>query len=124
MKRRNFLSQPAAALAGVSALGRELRSQPSEASHGAGARHGKGYEVEVPDTLDLVDRANLSLHVLTEVYDPAYDYEMFERVDYAKNPPVMSKDVGGMLTIQPKFLESLAMMRVMTGSKYNIEIDS
>ena len=41
------------------------------------ARKGKRYEVEIPDTLDLAERARVALNGLSGVLDPEFNYEMY-----------------------------------------------
>ncbi len=76
----------------------------------------------VPDTLDLVDHANLEINVLTSCLAPEYDYEQYDFLDFRVNPPLF-KLGGGLINLNPKMAEALLRLRVMTGSKYNLDID-
>jgi hypothetical protein len=83
---------------------------------------GERYEALVPDTLDLVDHANLAINVLTSCLAPEYDYEQYDFLDFRVNPPLL-KLGGGLINLNPKWAEALPRLRVMTGSKHNLDID-
>jgi hypothetical protein len=87
---------------------RELSKTPEETS---------------PDTLDLADRAELALHALTGALDPERNYEIYFCV-YFRNPARMAHESTGLPTNNPKFAESLPMMRVMCGSDFNLDIEA
>jgi len=76
----------------------------------------------IPDTLDLADRAALALHALTGALDPDYGYELYFVVQFCRNPAVMIHEGTGLATNNPKFAEAQAMMRVMSGSDFNLDI--
>jgi hypothetical protein len=80
---------------------------------------GERYEVQVPDTLDLQERAELAINALTRCTNPAADYDVYFYGDMQRNPPVMYRQMH----IFGKFDESLAMMRIMTGSDLNQQVD-
>lgn len=75
-----------------------------------------------PETLDLAARAELALHALTGALDPERDFEIYFRV-YFRNPPRMQHEMTGLPTNNPKFAESLPMMRVMCGSDLNLDVE-
>lgn len=77
----------------------------------------------VPDTLDLADRANQAINCLTGALDPERGYEIYFYVNFSANPPIMTHDMTGFPTNNPKFAESLPMMRLMSGSLHNVEVD-
>ncbi len=80
------------------------------------------YEDLVPDTLDLQDRAALAVNALTEVPDPAADYEAYFWVSFNTSPPSMQHDFDSpMLTV--KFMATLPLMRLMSGSRQNEHVD-
>jgi len=85
---------------------------------------GTRYEAVVPDTLDLAERAEISLRVLTGALDPDRDYELYFYVRFRSKPPFMAHERTGLPTNNPKFAESLPMMRVMCGSNYNREVET
>ena len=84
---------------------------------------GERYEVEVPDTIDLVDHANCALNMATRLWAPEWGYELLNSIDMSTNPPKFSMGSGGLLTESPKITETIPMLRVMTGSTYNIDMD-
>ncbi len=86
------------------------------------AYEGERYEIEVPDTLDLVDLANNSINQLTRCVAPEYDYDQYTSLDVDKNPPVMTV-YGGLVNLNPKWSEALAGLRVVTGSAFNLDVD-
>ena len=44
-------------------------------------------------------------------------------IDMSTNPPKFSMGSGGLITEGPKITETIPMLRVMTGSTYNIDMD-
>jgi hypothetical protein len=88
------------------------------------ALNGEHYEAEVPDTLDLSDRARLAINGLTRGLDAEHDYEHYFLTLYMKDPPEMwHTGSGDMSCCNPKWCESLPMMRVMSGSDFNVAIE-
>ena len=85
------------------------------------AYEGGRYEAMVPDTLDLQERAALAVNVLTESTDPEADYEMYWLVHLRRNPPVMQHDFSD--HCQCKFMEALPLMRIISGSDQNEQVD-
>ncbi len=85
---------------------------------------GSRYEATVPDTLDLADRAKISLNCLTGALDPESDYEIYFYTRFRANPPFMYHDRTGLAANNSKFAESMPMMRVMCGSNFNREIET
>ena len=57
-----------------------------EASAHFSAPRGEYYESEVPDTLDLADRASLAMNHLTGMVDPTQDYEIYISTTFCSNP--------------------------------------
>jgi hypothetical protein len=80
------------------------------------------YQATVPDTLDLARRAEYALHGLTQVLDPDMDYELYLRGTFSTNPAHMYHENTGLPTNNPKFAESLAMMREMVGGEKYMDI--
>src|SRR5687768_10350616 len=72
---------------------------------------GERYEVEIPNTLDLAERAAIAINCLTE------DGHLGPGWFYSKSPMMSHLDCA------PKYLESLPLMRIMSGSMQNIEQD-
>lgn len=84
--------------------------------------NGKHYDATVPDTLELQDRAQLALHCMTETTDPEADYEPYYVTFFNLDPPRMVHNSWHGSTL-PKYIESVALMRVMTGSQQNADVD-
>jgi hypothetical protein len=134
MNRRRFLQKSvktAAALASVSALSKSSPAlglnwtKPGNLSlESEVALDGEFYEAEVPDTLDLASRAGIAINGLTRGIDPAHDYEHFFLILYMKDPPEMwHTGSGDMSCCNPKWSESLPMMRIMSGSRLNVAVE-
>ena len=83
---------------------------------------GDRYEAVVPDTLDLAERAALAINGLTGPLDPMADYELYWRACFHHNPPIMGHDFND--HVQAKFHESLPLMRLISGSHQNEEVDT
>ena len=81
---------------------------------------GEFYDVQVPDTLDLADRADRALNALVGMLDPQLNYEIWFHSFLGTNPPYMYHDTTGLPTNNPKFAESFPYMRVMTGSQFGL----
>jgi hypothetical protein len=84
---------------------------------------GERYEVEVPDTLDLAERAALAINAMTRVVDPDRDYELYFVAEFAEDPPKLYHDWCGIFNTS-KFLEALPLMRIMCGSDFNADVDA
>jgi hypothetical protein len=96
------------------------RSLPAEVS--VAPYPGERYEAEIPDTLELTDHARLAINALTRLVTPEWDYEQYCGIRVNSNPPVFNIG-GGLVNINPKWLEALPGLRIMTGSTENIGID-
>ncbi len=83
---------------------------------------GVRYQAEVPDTLDLADRAKLALNGLGGSLDPDLNYEMYFFIRYCTNPPFMFH-WGYDPTNEPKFAESFPLMRTASGSDLYAEAE-
>ena len=59
--------------------------------------------------------------MLTEDLEPSLDYEQNFWVYFNSQPPVMTRDFSSVCDL--KFLESLPLMRVITGSQWNQDIE-
>ena len=82
---------------------------------------GDYYEMQVPDTLDLQKRAKLAVHGLTSCTDPEADYEIYWRVYLRGDRPVMRRDLNNQ--VQLVLQQSLALMRLVSGSDENVAVD-
>ncbi len=76
----------------------------------------------LPDTLDLADRGLLAQRALTGALDYENDYELYFIALFFRKPAVMYHEGTGLPTNNPKFAESQALVRLMSGSDYNLEI--
>ncbi|MFA5058880.1 MAG: hypothetical protein WC485_12255, partial [Opitutaceae bacterium] len=83
---------------------------------------GESYNDLVPDTLDIAERAELAVNGLTGPLDPAYDDELYFQARLIHNPPVMLHDWFDWYGL--KFCESLSLLRSVTGSTLNRDVDS
>jgi len=78
----------------------------------------------LPETLDLADRARLAINGLTSAVDSDDHYNMYFLVRWTSKPAyLLHMDIGDFLCCQPKWLESLPMMRVMSGSDQNLDVE-
>ena len=83
---------------------------------------GERYEANVPDTLELQDRAQFALHNMTEATDPDADYEPYYIISLTDDPPMMLHNSWHGASL-PKYMETVSLMRIMTGSDQNTEVD-
>jgi len=113
------------ALRSLSRVERELGyvdERVSEAELPAPHFAGERYEAEVPETLELTDRALLAINAYTRMLDPAMDHRFYGNANFMRKPPVLI--MGGGYECTSKQLESLLLMRIMTGSTYNADMDN
>jgi len=92
MKRRTFLkAATTSAVVGTAGLGaaRTLKAAAAEDTKN------ERYKAEVPDTLDLAQRAGLVVNALTGAADLKHNYECFTCAHVDHNPPYMSHKSGG-----------------------------
>ncbi len=134
MNRRKFLTQTAKGVAAwqltanlsPNAKTKEGETTTDQGSSGrqinAPAQPGKYYEDEVPDTLDLAERARWGLNYFTEIIEEKLDYEMCLSADLDKSQPpylrCFTSDIGA---CQAKAMEAMAFCRLMSGSAQNLE---
>jgi hypothetical protein len=83
---------------------------------------GEYYDAVVPATLDLAERARLAIHGMTSMINPSLDNEMYFIVNHMSQPPSMDLSPSDLDT-QGKFIESTALMRIVSGSKENLSVD-
>src|SRR2546428_7610531 len=84
---------------------------------------GKRYRAVVPDTLDLAERAKLSVHGLTSFLNEKANYGPYGHTYFDADPPYMS-DLPGGPPNWGKITESLLMARAMCGSTENLGIEA
>ena len=82
---------------------------------------GRRYEDTVPDTLDIQERMALAVNGLTGPTDAHKDHLIYFLVRFRANPPCMLH--GPPDQCQPKFMESLNLMRLASGSTLGEHID-
>ena len=81
---------------------------------------GKTYEDLVPDTTDIAEMSKLAINVLTCGTNRRQDYEQYFSV-YMGNPLRMAHNFSDWCT--PKYMEALALLRVVTGSTSMAQVD-
>ena len=82
---------------------------------------GKYYEALVPDTLDLAQRAELSVNVLTHNTEPTMAYCVYQGFNYHEVPP--KKWALSWLT-SGKIIFALPMLRSACGSDQGLDVES
>ena len=81
------------------------------------AVRGEYYQISVPDTLDLAERARLGVHHLTSIIRPEKDFEMWNSGWFhTNNQPIANYWFGSLTACQMKCMEALAMEQVVCGS--------
>jgi hypothetical protein len=93
------------------------------------ARKGSIYEAEVPDTLDLAERARWGVNALTGIVDPGRGYQPHQCLRPYRNPPVLSPEPGGYMfaggnEMWGKHVEALLEMRLASGSEHERSVDA
>jgi hypothetical protein len=124
LSRLPGLSFPAAVLSDVAPTTSRVEYArqaipPFELPHFLGQR----YDDNVPDTLDIAERARLGLHVLTSITDPASDYEIYWLTDFFRQPPAMVHDFNDWVQLGEGLMESLPLMRLASGDDMNAAVD-
>jgi hypothetical protein len=84
---------------------------------------GTRYTDTIPDTLDIADRAELCIRVMTSIADPNADDEVYWLTTFYQNPPVMRHDFNDWVQTVEGMMEALPLVRVATGSEKNTEVD-
>lgn len=87
-----------------------------------GSAQGERYEALVPDTLDLEERGRLAIHALTSNTDPNADHEVYWWGDFTRRPPALVHELSD-ASLLFKFCEALLLLRMMTGSEENRQVD-
>ena len=82
---------------------------------------GETYNDLIPDTLDIAERAELGINVLTRCTNPNADYELYFGVRFTQNPVAMVQNWDDWC--QGKFMEALPLLRSVTGSSRNADVD-
>ena len=76
-------------------------------------------ETPIPDTLDLVERADLVINAITRCTNPEAEQAVYFYTNLYRNPPTMIREIP----LYGKFIEGLALARLMTGSTFNQHVD-
>jgi hypothetical protein len=84
---------------------------------------GLRYRDNVPDTLDIAERAKLGINALTGIADSNADYEIYWLVNFSLNPPRMAHDYNDWVQNVEGLMEALPLLRLATGSTLNDQVD-
>jgi hypothetical protein len=89
---------------------------------------GQSYEATVPDTLDLAERARLSVHGLTSFLNEKKHYEPYGHGLFNTEPPFLTTRFapgdGGGAPNWGKISDAIILTRSMCGSRENLEIEA
>ena len=85
---------------------------------------GDYYEATVPDTLDLAERAKVSIHGLTRFLNEKKNYSPYGHAFYNVQTPYMTTFFTGPDPCWSKILDAMLLTRLMSGSDLNIDIQS
>jgi hypothetical protein len=108
----------------TSSFGMAAESNPEKANDIASLKPaGETYQAVVPDTLDLADRAKLAINGLTGAVDPQHGYTQYFMTRFAQPEPYLIHMDYGDIICTAKWLESLPMMRIMSGSDQNLDVE-
>ena len=83
---------------------------------------GTWYETIVPDTLDLAHRAELAINGITGLIEPS-DYEIYGFIRFENQPAFLQRHPNSKTVLMSKCLEALPMLRVMSGSAQNLDLE-
>jgi hypothetical protein len=75
----------------------------------------------VPDTLELSERAGFSVNALTNAADARFGWESDQTTHLDQRPPYLNWRAGGPCLQKP--VHALPMMRIMSGSTQNADVD-
>lgn len=76
-------------------------------------------DTHTPDTLDLVERADFVINAITRCTNPEAEHAVYFYTNLYRNPPTMIRQIP----LYGKFIEGLALARLMTGSTFNQHVD-
>ncbi len=83
---------------------------------------GDRYEAEVPDTLDLAERAALAINGIAGGIDRDLDHQMWFLVNYACNPATMRHHAAD-ATCDALLAPTFALLRTMSGSTAHVDTE-
>jgi len=81
---------------------------------------GRFYEATIPDTLDLAERARLSVRNLTHSMDPDNWYYVFQGIKFGPKSPSPAL-TSPLFLLTPKNARALPWMRTMCGSEEGLD---
>ncbi|MHB9037268.1 MAG: hypothetical protein ACYC64_11435 [Armatimonadota bacterium] len=84
------------------------------------APKGQWHDAVVPDTLDLAQRARCSINVLTSGVEPKQYYSVYQCFSFGNGkvtPSNLTWNITG------KYARALPLMRVMSGSRQNLDVE-
>lgn len=86
---------------------------------------GYWYNAEVPDTLDLSDRAALAINALIGQVDPKDFYGIYQSYKFNANPPHVEGGSDALygVVLEPRSVRTLPMLRAMSGSSFGLETE-
>lgn len=85
--------------------------------------NGEWYEAEIPDTLDLADRAALAINGMGGNIDPDL-MTMYGLIYFCHDRPFFSHWASAETLCDPKFGESFPLMRIMSGSSQYADLEA
>jgi hypothetical protein len=86
------------------------------------AHEGQSYSATLPDTLDLAGRAALALNGITGTIDPEL-LTTWGIVHFDARRPHLSHWASAETLVDPKLAESISLMRIMSGSTLELELE-
>jgi hypothetical protein len=81
---------------------------------------GEWIDATIPDTLTLADHGRLAVNCMTGNVDPDNNFLVFQAFDFWEKPPVERQPSG----LHSKNSRALTMLRTMSGSEQNLDIES
>ena len=85
---------------------------------------GEYYKASVPDTLDLAERAKVSIQGLTRFLNEKKNFSPYGHAFYNVQTPYMTTFFTGPDPCWAKILDAMLLTRLMSGSKENIDIQA
>jgi len=82
-------------------------------------------EARVPDTLDLADRATLSINALIGQVDPKDFYGIYQSYKFNADPPHVEGGSDALygVVLDPRSVRTLPMLREMSGSSFGLDTE-
>ncbi len=127
LTRRDLLGNGVAAVTGVLTAGAvstnagPVDQATAKSPEGKPVAKGFCYEAMVPDTLDLADRARLAINAIVGEIEPKFNHECWWLLTLL--PPSVSPHTNQWFDQNPRNLWALALLRIMTGSEYGLDLE-